>query len=56
MTDRTREQNLALIQEVLEVYPEKAKKDRKKHLTVNDPTLEKASKCIISNRKRNNFV
>ena len=51
MTDRTREQNEALIQEVLEVYPEKARKDRAKHLTVNDPSLEKASKCITSNRK-----
>jgi nitrogenase molybdenum-iron protein alpha chain len=51
MTNRTREENLALIQEVLEAYPEKARKDRSKHLTVNDPTLEKASKCITSNRK-----
>ena len=51
MTNRTREENLALIQEVLEAYPEKARKDRAKHLTVNDPTLEKASKCITSNRK-----
>lgn len=51
MTDRTREQNQALIQEVLEVYPDKARKDRTKHMTVNDPSLEKASKCITSNRK-----
>jgi nitrogenase molybdenum-iron protein alpha chain len=51
MTDRTREQNEALIQEVLEIYPEKARKDRQKHLTANDPSLEKASKCITSNRK-----
>lgn len=50
MTDRTREQNEALIQEVLEIYPEKARKDRKKHLTANDPSLEKARR-ITSNRK-----
>lgn len=48
---RTREENQALIQEVLEVYPEKAKKDRQKHLTVSDPSVEKSSKCITSNRK-----
>ena len=48
MTNRTREENLALIQEVLEAYPEKTRKDRSKHLTVNDPTLEKKPKCITS--------
>ena len=37
----TREQTEALISEVLEVYPEKAKKDRKKHLAANDTSLEK---------------
>jgi hypothetical protein len=31
-----REETEALIQEVLEVYPEKARKDRAKHLMVND--------------------
>ena len=51
MTDRTREENQALIQEVLEIYPEKAKKDRKKHLMTSDPALEKVGKCITSNRK-----
>ena len=51
MTTMTREQTEALIQEVLEVYPEKAKKDRAKHLAVNDPEQEKAKNCIISNRK-----
>ncbi|GGA95598.1 nitrogenase molybdenum-iron protein alpha chain [Agarivorans gilvus] len=38
----------ALIDEVLEVYPEKAKKDRLKHLGANDS--EKGS-CITANRK-----
>jgi nitrogenase molybdenum-iron protein alpha chain len=47
----TTEQTEALIQEVLEVYPEKAKKDRTKHLAVNDPSLEQSKKCITSNRK-----
>ena len=51
MTDNTREKNQALIQEVLEVYPEKAQKDRKKHLMTSDPALEKVGKCITSNRK-----
>ena len=47
----TREETEALIQEVLEVYPEKARKDRAKHLAVNDPALEQSKKCITSNRK-----
>ncbi|MGF1615261.1 MAG: nitrogenase molybdenum-iron protein alpha chain [Gammaproteobacteria bacterium] len=51
MPELTREQAEALIQEVLEVYPDKAKKDRAKHLAVNDPTLSSAKKCITSNRK-----
>ncbi|MCG5495174.1 nitrogenase molybdenum-iron protein alpha chain [Ectothiorhodospira variabilis] len=46
-----REEAEALIQEVLEVYPEKARKDRAKHLTVNDPNVEQAKKCLVSNRK-----
>jgi nitrogenase molybdenum-iron protein alpha chain len=51
MATLTREETEALIQEVLEVYPEAAKKDRAKHLAVNDQTLEKSNKCITSNRK-----
>ena len=51
MAALTREETEALIQEVLEVYPEAARKDRAKHLAVNDPTLEKSNKCITSNRK-----
>jgi len=46
-----REETEALIQEVLEVYPEAARKERAKHLTVNDPSLEQSKKCIASNRK-----
>ena len=46
MTDNTREKNQALIQEVLEVYPEKAQKERKKHLMTSDPALEKVGKCM----------
>merc|ERR1712050_612254 len=41
----------ALIQEVLEVYPEKAKKDRAKHLAANNHDLEKSKKCVTSNRR-----
>jgi len=51
MTTLTREEAQALIQEVLEVYPEKARKDRAKHLMVNDTSLESSKKCITSNRK-----
>ena len=51
MTTLTREETESLIQEVLEVYPEKAKKDRAKHLTANDPSVEQSKKCITSNRK-----
>ncbi|TPQ28004.1 nitrogenase molybdenum-iron protein alpha chain [Methylomonas sp. EFPC3] len=51
MAAMTREETEALIAEVLEVYPEKAKKDRAKHLAVNDQSLEKSNKCITSNRK-----
>jgi nitrogenase molybdenum-iron protein alpha chain len=51
MSNITREETEALIQEVLEVYPENAKKDRAKHLTVNDQSVEKSSKCITSNKK-----
>jgi nitrogenase molybdenum-iron protein alpha chain len=51
MSALTREATQALIQEVLEVYPEKAKKDRAKHLAVADSSTESAKKCIVSNRK-----
>jgi nitrogenase molybdenum-iron protein alpha chain len=51
MTTLSREETEALIAEVLEVYPEKAKKDRAKHLAVNDQTVEQSKKCITSNRK-----
>lgn len=51
MTTLTREETESLIQEVLEVYPEKARKDRAKHLAVNDPAIEQSKKCITSNRK-----
>jgi nitrogenase molybdenum-iron protein alpha chain len=51
MAALTREETEALIQEVLEVYPDAAKKDRAKHLAVNDQSIEKSNKCITSNRK-----
>ena len=50
MAKLNKEEAQALIQEVLEVYPEKAKKDRAKHLTVNDTAAE-ATTCVTSNRK-----
>ncbi len=51
MVTMTREETNALIEEVLEVYPEKAREDRAKHLTANDPSVDKSKKCITSNRK-----
>jgi len=45
-----KEQAQALIDEVLEVYPEVARKDREKHMVVNDSN-EDSAKCIVSNRK-----
>ncbi|MGE0081160.1 MAG: nitrogenase molybdenum-iron protein alpha chain [Thiohalomonadaceae bacterium] len=51
MTTMTREETEALIAEVLEVYPAEAKEERAKHLAANDPTLDKSSKCITSNKK-----
>ena len=51
MSAISREETQELIQEVLEIYPEKAKKDRAKHLMINDKTLESSKKCITSNRK-----
>ena len=51
MANMSREETQDLIQEVLEVYPEKAKKDRAKHLAVNDQSIEQSKKCITSNVK-----
>ena len=51
MSTMTREETEALIQEVLEVYPEDAKKERAKHLAVNDRGIEQSKKCITSNTK-----
>ncbi len=51
MSGMSREEVESLIQEVLEVYPEKARKDRAKHLSPNDPSLPNAKKCITSNKK-----
>ena len=44
MSTMTREETDALIAEVLEVYPDKAKKDRTKHLASNDVTIEQSKK------------
>ncbi|GBE11210.1 nitrogenase molybdenum-iron protein alpha chain [bacterium BMS3Bbin12] len=51
MNAMTREETEALIQEVLEVYPEEARKDRARHLVVNDPGAERPEKCITSNKQ-----
>jgi len=51
MSKLTREEADSLIQEVLEIYPEKAKKNRAKHLMANDKSIEQSKKCITSNKK-----
>lgn len=51
MTNATRERNQAIIQEVLEVFPEKTRKERQKHMMVTDPAQESVGKCLVSNRK-----
>nr|VFJ66811.1 MAG: Mo-nitrogenase MoFe protein subunit NifD precursor [Candidatus Kentron sp. FW] len=51
MATMTRGETEALIQEVLEIYPDKAKEDRARHLTLNDHEIEQSKKCIASNRK-----
>jgi nitrogenase molybdenum-iron protein alpha chain len=45
-----KEQAQAMIDAVLKTYPEAAREDREKHMTVSDGTTESGS-CIISNRK-----
>ena len=50
MTSLNVEETKALIEEVLEVYPEKAKEDRAKHLSVAEPGQDTKG-CITSNRK-----
>ena len=44
----SRDEVESLIQEVLEVYPEKPQKNREKHLTPNDPELEQKWKSYQS--------
>ncbi len=52
MSNATGERNLDIIrEEVLEVFPEKTRKERRKHMMVTDPEQESVGKCIISNRK-----
>lgn len=52
MTKLSKDEAQALIQEVLEVYPEKAREDRAKHLAFNDTSSsEESQKCVTSNRK-----
>ncbi|MFZ3122063.1 MAG: hypothetical protein WA104_01665 [Thermodesulfovibrionales bacterium] len=40
-----------MIEEVLEIYPEKTKKDRAKHLAANDPTGQCSTCQVKSNVK-----
>ena len=51
MSNTTAERNQAIIEEVLEVFPDKTRKERKKHMMVTDPTLESVGICLVSNRK-----
>jgi nitrogenase molybdenum-iron protein alpha chain len=51
MSSMTKQETEALIEEVLEIYPEAVKSDRTKHLAANDQSGEAGNKCITSNRK-----
>jgi len=51
MSNMKKEQAEALIQEVLEVYPADAKKERAKHLTVSDQDAGGSKNCLTSNKK-----
>lgn len=51
MTDTITQQNQALIQEVLEVFPDKARKERARHIMTVEAGMESVGKCITSNRK-----
>ncbi len=43
----TIERTKKMIDEILEVYPEKTRKEREKHLRPNDPTAECGSACQV---------
>ncbi len=45
------EETEQLLADVLEVYPEKAAKERRKHLAITDKSVDQSKKCITSNRK-----
>ncbi len=51
MSKMTHKETEALIDEVLEVYPEEAREDRADHLTATGCSPEQAGKCIVSNKK-----
>ena len=50
MSNMTQQEAEALIEEVLEVYPEAAREDRAKHVSAAGPDGQ-PSKCVTSNRK-----
>ncbi|MFC3395528.1 nitrogenase molybdenum-iron protein alpha chain [Brenneria rubrifaciens] len=51
MTESITQENQALIQEVLEIFPDKARKDRAKHIMTVEAGMESVGKCMVSNRK-----
>ncbi len=51
MPAMTRKESEALIDEVLELYPQEAKEERAKHLAVTDRTWASCDGCITANRK-----
>ena len=52
MSNAPGEHNLEIIEQVLEVFPEKTRKERRKHMMVTDPEQESVGKCIISTANR----
>ncbi|MFP4129855.1 MAG: nitrogenase molybdenum-iron protein alpha chain [Halorhodospira sp.] len=51
MASMTQQEAEALIEEVLEVYPEAARSERAKHLSAAGSEEQPSSKCVTSNRK-----
>lgn len=47
----TKDRSEQIISEVLEIYPEKAKADRQKHLTTKEEGQELQGNCVTANRK-----
>lgn len=46
------EDNQKMLEEILEAYPEKARKDRQKHFEINNEELINCGKCAIKSNMK----